>query len=150
MLDRHAVHALREAGLSTREIAAQLERSQRSIQRILKEPPVQDGDDAAERRRRGVGRPAVAERVSLRLRELIREDPEAPPLEALRQLRAQGVDLGESTFYRIYRLEKKQLPVELMVRFEGVAGEFAQLISAKSMCACWTAAASACISPRTG
>jgi hypothetical protein len=63
-------------GLSTREIAAQLERSQRSIQRILKEPPVRDGDDAAERRRRGVGRPAVAERVSVRLRELIGEDPE--------------------------------------------------------------------------
>jgi hypothetical protein len=46
-------------------------------------------------------------------------DPEAPPLEYLRQLREEGVSLGERTFYRIFRLEKEAL----MVRFEGVAGE---------------------------
>lgn len=126
MLDRHAVHALREAGLTTKEIASQLERSPRTIQRILKEPPVADGDDAAERRRRGVGRPAVAQGVKERLRELVLADADAPPLEYLRQLREEGVTLAESTFYRIFRFEKKQIPVELMVRFEGVAGEFAQ------------------------
>ena len=34
--------------------------------------------------------------------------------------------LGESTFYRVFRIEKAKLPSELMVRFEGVPGEFAQ------------------------
>ncbi len=34
--------------------------------------------------------------------------------------------LGESTFYGVFRLEKAELPSELMVRFEGVPGEFAQ------------------------
>jgi transposase len=57
---------------------------------------------------------------------LIAEDPQAPPLELLRQLREEGVTLGESTFYRVLRLEKEKLPYELMVRFEGVPGEFAQ------------------------
>src|SRR5690606_10946038 len=51
---------------------------------------------------------------------------EAPPLELLRQLREEGVKLGESTFYRLYRRAFSALPASLMVRFEGVAGEFAQ------------------------
>jgi transposase len=45
---------------------------------------------------------------------------------AARQIRDQGFELGESTFYRRYRLEREKLPSEVMVRFEGVAGEFAQ------------------------
>src|SRR5690606_5631145 len=65
MLDRHAVRALREAGHSTKEIAAQFRVSQRTVQRILKEPPVASASDAEERRRRGVGRPGVPERVRL-------------------------------------------------------------------------------------
>ena len=126
MLDRHAVHALLEAGQSTLEIARQLGVSRRTIQRIAKEPPVDDGDDHAARQRRGVGRPGVDAAVGARLRELLSEDPHAPPLEYLRQLREQGVRLGESTFYRIFGVEKEKLPAQLMVRFEGVAGEFAQ------------------------
>lgn len=126
MVDRHAVHALLEAGRKQKEIAKQLGISERSVRRIAKEPPVQEGDDGAERRRRGIGRPPVPKGVKRRLVDLIREDPEAPPLEYLRQLREEGVQLGESTFYRVFRLEKERLPAELMVRFEGVAGEFAQ------------------------
>jgi transposase len=126
MIDRHAVHALLQAGQSTKEVAVQFGVSRRTIQRIMKEPPVKDANDALARRRRGVGRPALPEPVRLQLRDLLAADPEAPPLEHLRQLREQGVRLGESTFYRIYRLEKAALPAQLMVRFEGVAGEFAQ------------------------
>lgn len=126
MLDRHAVRALRDAGRSSKEIAAQFGVSQRTVQRILKEPPVVSASDAEERRRRGVGRPGVPERVRLRLAALVTEDPEAPPLELLRQLREEGVKLGESTFYRLYRRAFSALPASLMVRFEGVAGEFAQ------------------------
>lgn len=126
MLDRHAVHALLEAGQSTKEIARQFGVSRRTIQRIAKEPPVEAADDGEARRRRGVGRPPVADAVQLQLRDLISADREAPPLEHLRQLREQGVQLGESTFYRLYRVEMEKLPAPLMVRFEGVAGEFAQ------------------------
>ena len=126
MLDRHAVHALLAAGISTREIARQQGVSRRTIQRIAKEPPVENADEAEARRRLGIGRPALPEAVRLRLRELLEDNPEAPPLEHLRQLREFGLRLGESTFYRLYRVEKEKLPTELMVRFEGVAGEFAQ------------------------
>jgi len=126
MIDRHAVHALLKAGQSTKQIAAQYGVTRRTIQRIAKEPPVDDADDGAARRLRGIGRPAVAEQVRVRLRDLITADREAPPLEHLRRLREEGVRLGESTFYRLYRIESERLPAELMVRFEGVAGEFAQ------------------------
>ncbi len=126
MIDRHAVHALLKAGQSTKEIARQFGVAQRTVQRIVREPDVEDGDDARARHERAVGRPAVAPELRDRLRELIAADREAPPLEFLRQLREEGTVLGESTFYRIYSAERKRLPAELMVRFEGVAGEFAQ------------------------
>lgn len=126
MIDRYLIQNLRAAGKKTIEIAQQLKISSRTVQRILKEPPVQQADDAVARRQRRIGRPSVVARVSQRLHELMQADAEAAPLEYLRQLREEGVRLGESTFYRVYRLEQQKLPVELMVRFEGVAGEFAQ------------------------
>jgi transposase len=126
MIDRHAVHALKKASLPTKQIARQMGVSERSVQRIAKEPAVEGASDVQARRRRGVGRPAVPDPVRDRLRELIAADPAAPPLEFLRQLREEGAQVGESTFYRVFRVEKEKLPAELMVRFEGVAGEFAQ------------------------
>ena len=80
MLDRHAVHALLQAGDGTKKIAKQYGVSQRTIQRIAKEPAVDEPEDAAARRRRGVGRPSVEEAVRLRLRDLLVADPVAPPL----------------------------------------------------------------------
>lgn len=126
MIDRHAVQALLRAGHSTTDVAAQFGVTPRTIQRIRAEGPPADADDRAARRRRRVGRPPVPERVRERLHELIAEDADSPPLEYLRLLRGEGVRLAESTFYRVLRLEREKLPVELLVRFEGVAGEFAQ------------------------
>ena len=68
----------------------------------------------------------MPEAVRQRLRELIAADPAAPPLEFLRQLREEGASVGESTFSRIFRVEKEAMPAEPMVRPEGVAGEFGQ------------------------
>jgi predicted transcriptional regulator len=126
MLDRHAVQALLTAGTPTEKIARQYGVTQRTIQRIAKEAPIETVEEAEGRHRRRVGRPGVAEKVRIRLRQLMEEDHEAPPLEYLRLLRGDGHPLGESTFYRLFREERGKLPVEMMVRFEGVAGEFAQ------------------------
>ena len=126
MIDRHAVQALLASGHSPKQIAQQMRISARSVQRIAKEPAVESADDAEARRLRRVGRPPVPESVRQRLRELVAADFKAPPLEVLRQLREEGATLAESTFYRVYRIEKEQVPAELMVRFEGVPGEFAQ------------------------
>jgi transposase len=126
MLDRHAVHALLAQGQSTEEVARQFAVTRRTIQRIAREAPLVAQSEEAYRRDRRIGRPVVPDRVRLRLRELIRAHPQLAPLEQLRQLREEGLLLGESTFYRLYGAEKAALPVELMVRFEGLPGEFAQ------------------------
>src|SRR5690606_41792670 len=51
MLDRHAVRALREAGHSTKEIAAQLRVSPRTVQRILEEAAGAGSRDGGDGRR---------------------------------------------------------------------------------------------------
>lgn len=124
MIDRHAVQQMLTAGIGKKDVARHFHVSVRTVERIAKEPQVEAADDGVERRRRRIGRPPVPERVRARLGELIADDLEAPPLEHLRLLRDEGMVLGESTFYRLFAVERKKLPVELMVRFEGVAGEF--------------------------
>lgn len=126
MIDRHAVQQMLTAGVRIGEVARHFGVSRRTVERIRREPAVAEGDDAASRRARRLGRPRIGEGVRERMRELIVDDPQAPRLEVLRQLREEGVRLGESTFYRLYRLEREALPASLMVRFEGVAGEFGQ------------------------
>lgn len=75
------------------------------MQWIAKEPRIDEADDSAGRRQRHVGRPRVPAEIRARLKDLLSADPEAPPLEFLRQLRQEGTELGESTFYQIFRLE---------------------------------------------
>jgi hypothetical protein len=70
-----------------------------------------------------IGKLARHFKLSRRTIERIRKEP---PLEVLRQLRESGTALGESTFHRLYRVEREALPQALMVRFERVPGEFAQ------------------------
>ncbi len=126
MLDRHAVQAMRRAGLSARAIAQQFGVSVRTVRRIGREPPVTDGAEAAAREARGIGRPAVADAVRTRVAALVADDPTLPPGEIARRLREEGTALGLSTVYRVLAGVRATLPVEVLVRFEGLAGEFAQ------------------------
>lgn len=126
MIDRHAVQEMLASGAGTGEVARHFGCSRRTIERIRKEPRVETADDGEARRRRRVGRPPIGEAVKGRMRALMEAVPGGPPLEVLRQLREEGVELGESTFYRLYGIEREKLPKDLMVRFEGVPGEFAQ------------------------
>ena len=123
MIDRHAVQQMLTAGVRIGEVARYFEVSRRTIERIRKEPAVEGAEGAVARWKRGVGRPPVPATVRERMRALIAEDPEEAPLEVLRRLRGEGHRLGESTFYRLHRAERERLPKELMVRFEGVAGD---------------------------
>jgi transposase len=126
MLDRHAVQALVRAKVTAREIAEQLKVSVRTIRRIVREGEVATGDDAAARSARQVGRPQVTEAVRARVHALLLEDPERPPGEICRLLKEDGTPLGLSTVYRVLTAVRATIPTALQVRFEGVAGEFAQ------------------------
>jgi transposase len=126
MLDRHAVQELLRAGVRPRLIAQQFGVSRRTIERIAREAPVGDADDQAARAVRRLGRPGVEARVRETVGRLLADDPALPPGEVWRQLRETGLPLGLSTTYRVIAAARQQIPAEVMVRFEGVAGEFAQ------------------------
>ena len=126
MLDRHAVQELRRAGVSARAIAKQYGVSVRTVRRIGREPPVADGVEAVGRQARSIGRPRVTAALRERVAALVADDREVAPGEICRRLREEGTPLGLSTVYRVLRGVRATLPAELLVRFEGVAGEFAQ------------------------
>jgi len=126
MLDRHAVQELVRAEVTAREIAKQLGVSVRTVRRIVREGRVDSGDDAAARQARRIGRPAITDALRARITALVEEDAERPPGEVCRLLRAEGTPLGLSTVYRVLRAVRATMPAALQVRFEGVAGEFAQ------------------------
>ena len=131
MLDRHAVQKLLDAGLKPRAVAEQFHVSRRTIERIAHEATIRSRADGVLERvksdgRAGVGRPRVTEAVRARIHALVLDDPDAPPGEIARLLRVEGTPLGLSTVYRVLRQVRATIPAALQVRFEGVAGEFAQ------------------------
>lgn len=126
MLDRHAVQAMLAAEDRPRRVAAHFGISVRTVWRIAREPAITDGDDRTERRAHRVGRPAVASDVPTLVREWLTTEPDLPPGEVHRRLREAGHRLGLSTVYRLLGVTRPSLPTEVQVRFEGVAGEFAQ------------------------
>lgn len=126
MLDRHAVQELVRAEVTAPEIAKQFGVSVRTIRRIVREGQVETGDDVLARRARQVGRPRITEAIRSRVQALVLEDPERPPGEIWRLLKEEGTPLGLSTVYRVLAGVRATIPAALQVRFEGVAGEFAQ------------------------
>ena len=126
MLDRHAVQELRRAGVTARAIALQFGVSVRTVRRIGREPAVTEGAEGRAGRPRGVGRPRVSDVVDARVAALMAEERDLPPGEIWRRLREEGTPLGLSTVYRVLAGIRATLPADVLVRFEGVAGEFAQ------------------------
>jgi transposase len=131
MLDRHAVQELVRAGVTPRAVAEQFHVSRRTVERIVREGKIRsaadgilrrEGDEGATR----VGRPGVTDAVRARVLALVLEDPDRPPGEICRLLKADGTPVGLSTVYRVLGVVRATIPTALQVRFEGVAGEFAQ------------------------
>jgi transposase len=126
MLDRHAVQELLRAGVSPRAIATQYGVSRRTIERIRQEPPVTAAVATAVGQPAATGRPRVDATLRAQVAEWLREDRELPPGEVWRRLREAGTPLGLSTTYRVVTAARATIPAEVLVCFDGVAGEFAQ------------------------
>jgi len=102
-------------------VAEQFGVSRRTIERIGCEAPLRDASPKST-----VGRPRVDDAMRARVGALLLEDPERPPGEIARLLREEGTPLGLSTVYRLLAAVRATIPATLLVRFEGVEGEYVQ------------------------
>ena len=122
---RHAVKVLREAGVTQRKIQEGHGISVRTVRRIEQEAAVEDFDDAAERERRGIGRPSKVEACRAQVEAMLRAEPALPTLEVLRRVREDGYLGGKSALYALVA-DLRPKDCRPTVRFEGVPGEFSQ------------------------
>jgi transposase len=118
-MKRHEVKVLHEAGFSLRQVAKKADVDRNTVRKILRE----QGEKMVDEPR--VGRPPVALHFEDLARGILEKEPDLPTVEVLRRVRQGGYTGSKTPFYAMVRgLRKKVDP--LMVRFEGLAGEFSQ------------------------
>jgi len=126
MLDRVRIRTLRNAGHTLDGIATTVGVGRRSVQRILKEPPISGPDSAPTPKSRRVGRPSRVDAFRGDVERILGEEPSLPTVEVLSRLRGRGYTGGKSAVYervKAMRPPKRESPE---VRFEGLPGEFSQ------------------------
>lgn len=130
MVTRHTIQILRNADHAVGDVVAHTGVSASAVKRIAAEPPVSSFDDAGERKRRGIGRPSKVEAWRAVVEGLLKErDSEGHPLqskEILRRLRAKSFKGGKSAVYAFITGLRDNVDGDLVVRFEGLPGEFCQ------------------------
>jgi transposase len=125
MLTRHAIQVLRQAGHTQAEVASLTGVSEREVRRVEQEPAVENLDEAGERKRRSIGRPSKVEPFRQKILELLDQEPQLLTVEILRRMRLEGYNGAKTALYVLVRSLRPQ-DSRLMVRFEGLAGEFSQ------------------------
>ena len=125
MMKRHEIQVLAKAKHTHKEIAEIAGVSSSSVERVLKEAPVEHVDDRRARRQRRVGRPSKVEAFRELVQKTLKSEPTLPSVELLRRARGKGYDGGKSAFYAMVR-ELRPSKSKLLVRFEAVPGEFSQ------------------------
>lgn len=125
MLKRHAIQVLRQAGHEQADVARLVGVGIRSVRRVEAEAAVTHIDDAKERDRRRIGRPAKAEPFRTLVAELLAREPVLLSVEILRRVRLASYTGGKSALYKLIR-ELRPTTVRPLVRFEGLPGEFSQ------------------------
>ena len=130
LLQRHQIQTLLEAGHDQLEVAGVARVSVRSVRRIAAEAAVEHVDDRQERSERKIGRPSKVAPFHALVQELVGEvDEEArAPLksvEILRRVPLEGYRGGKSALYELIA-ELRPPASTLMMRFEGLPGEFSQ------------------------
>jgi hypothetical protein len=125
MLKRHEVQVLLKAGHGRVEAARLAGVSVSSVKRIAGEESVSQVEDAAERAKRGIGRPSRVEEFRGFVEGVLRESPQLPSHEVLRRAKIEGYAGGKSALYGLIASVRPK-SVDLLVRFEGLPGEFSQ------------------------
>ena len=130
LLKRHEVQTLLAADRDQIEVAVIAGVSVRSVRRIAAEPAVEHVADCQGRAERRIGRPSKVEPFRALVQELgvqVDEETHAPlkSVEILRRARLDGYRGGKSALYELIA-ELRPHATRLMMRFEGLPGEFSQ------------------------
>jgi transposase len=128
VMSRLKIHHHAEAGLPHHEIARLTDCSERTVRNVLAEPQPTPAEIAADRRvNNGPGAPSKTAAYAERAAAILKERPKVPTVEILRQARSWGYKGGASAFFILIKgLRPAAVPLEPMVRFDGLPGEFAQ------------------------
>lgn len=126
MLDRVRIRTLRNAGHTLEGIAATVGVGRRSVQRILKEPPITGPESAPTPRSRRIGRPSQIAAFRREVERILEAEPSLPTVEVLSRLRGLGYAGGKSAVYERVKAVRPAKASPPEVRFEGVPGEFSQ------------------------
>jgi hypothetical protein len=92
LLERHEIQVLLSVDMPLTKIAERVGVSVATVKCVRKESSVEHADDAAEHRRRGIGRPSKAARFTERVQTWLAEDALLPTQELLRRALADGYD----------------------------------------------------------
>ena len=125
MLKRHEVTILLKAGHPKAEVARLSGVSLRSVNRIARESPVLQVEDAVERAKRRIGRPSTVTNFQKLIVAILQETPDLASLEVLRRVREAGYQGGKTALYGLVASLRPKL-IKPLVRFEGLPGEFSQ------------------------
>src|SRR6516162_6217694 len=125
MLKRHEVVILLKAGHPKAEVARLSGVSLRSVNRIAEESPVLQVDDAVERAKRRIGRPRTVTSFRKAIVAILQQQPDLASLEILRRMREAGYQGGKTALYALVASLRPKRS-EVLVRFEGLPGEFSQ------------------------
>lgn len=126
MIKRHEVQVLLREGVSERRVSRRTGVSRRSVQRIAEEAAVEELFVSSPAGTRGVGRPSRVVKYEDEVRGWLEERRDLPTVEILHRLKGAGYGGGKSAAYALVRRLRGPAPSRVMVRFEGLAGEFAQ------------------------
>ena len=126
MIKRHEVQVLLDAGFSHRQVAKRAGVSKRSVTRIAQEPSVESIDEAGLARSGRIGRPSMVGEFLTQVEEILEEEPKLPTVEVFHRMKLKGYKGGKSAVYELVKSVRGPALSRVMVRFEGLAGEFAQ------------------------
>jgi hypothetical protein len=117
LIKRHEVQVLRRAGHSQSDVSRITGVSLSEIRRIDAEAPIEHFDDAAERKRRGLGRPSKAEPLREYLLDRLARSPNVTSLELFYDAKVAGHDGSKSAFYAMVARVRAEI-----VRSTGAVG----------------------------
>jgi transposase len=128
MLLRLKIHHMAEGDVTQATIVEKTGISERSVQRILKEPyPTELELGSASSAQKRPGRPSKAEPFRERIEALFKErGADLPTTEVLRLAHSWGYLGAPSALYDLVKRLRPSKHTEPLVRFDGLPGEFAQ------------------------